>query len=305
MRETPLRGPIIVAGMPRSGTTLLSAMLSAHSEIAIAPETHFLTTWVDRCGGRNVDDPDHLLPFWEAYTKSERFRSLGLEAERVWHRIQQDARPNLRTAFKAMLACYAEKRGKQIFGEKTPGNEHVLGLAFRWYADAKAVYIVRDPRAVAASLMRMPWSHHAPGIHARGWQVSVDTISEWRDDARVHVLRYEDLVHAPKSELAALCQFLDVGFEAGMVEDYTEQAGPLSAGRPWKEAVRRPLNDAALERWRGQLPVTEVALIEHVARRGMHWFGYETSGYRVDPPRWVRYQVRRGLRLLMRRFKRP
>jgi hypothetical protein len=302
--EAPLRGPIIVAGMPRSGTTLLSAMLSAHSEIAIAPETHFLTTWANRYPDPGDPDIERLKAFWDAYTEGERFASLGLDAARVWRRIEQSRRPDLRAAFTALLAGYADFCGKSIFGEKTPGNEHRLGLVFGWYPEAKAVYIVRDPRAVVASLMRMPWSHRAPGIHARRWQVSVDAVSSWRDDGRVHVLRYEDLIRAPEAELEALCDFLEVGFEPDMLENYGQQAGPLIAGRPWKEEVRRPLNEAALERWRGHLPVTEVALIEHVARTGMQRFGYETSGHKVDPPCWVRYHVRRGLRFLMRRFKR-
>ena len=38
----PSNRPIFVIGCPRSGTTLLTLMLSAHSRIAIPPETRFL-----------------------------------------------------------------------------------------------------------------------------------------------------------------------------------------------------------------------------------------------------------------------
>ena len=42
---TPSTAPVFVVGGPRSGTTLLSAMLAAHSAFDCGPETHFLSRW--------------------------------------------------------------------------------------------------------------------------------------------------------------------------------------------------------------------------------------------------------------------
>jgi hypothetical protein len=47
----PTSSPVFVVGGPRSGTTLLSAMLAAHSAFDCGPETHFLSRW-SRLGRR-------------------------------------------------------------------------------------------------------------------------------------------------------------------------------------------------------------------------------------------------------------
>ena len=51
------RVPIFVVGVPRSGTTLLAAMLSAHSRMSCGPETH-LFPWVSRVDGERLCDKD-------------------------------------------------------------------------------------------------------------------------------------------------------------------------------------------------------------------------------------------------------
>ena len=50
--------PIFVVGFPRSGTTLLSAMLSSHADIACGVETHFFSNLKEQDLNEAVRDPE-------------------------------------------------------------------------------------------------------------------------------------------------------------------------------------------------------------------------------------------------------
>lgn len=56
--EGKLKKPIFIVGPGRSGTTLVRSLLSAHSRIAVTPETHF-GSWPRGAGrgGPGVETP--------------------------------------------------------------------------------------------------------------------------------------------------------------------------------------------------------------------------------------------------------
>lgn len=50
-----IEAPIFVVGVPRSGTTLLQSLLSAHSSTYSLPETHFFPTILPRLSELTLD----------------------------------------------------------------------------------------------------------------------------------------------------------------------------------------------------------------------------------------------------------
>src|SRR4051812_2800803 len=58
--------PIFIVGVPRSGTTLLSAMLGAHPRLVCGPETHFFHQFGrrdPRAFGRRADWPKVAIDY--------------------------------------------------------------------------------------------------------------------------------------------------------------------------------------------------------------------------------------------------
>jgi hypothetical protein len=47
---TRRRNPCLFVGCPRSGTTLLPRVLTAHPELAIIPESHWMPAWFEKQG---------------------------------------------------------------------------------------------------------------------------------------------------------------------------------------------------------------------------------------------------------------
>lgn len=297
--------PVFVVGVERSGTTLLRNLLSAHSRIAISPETHFMRL-ADAWGAANASGPDDFEAFWSALAGHLALRATGVDLARARALIRTSR--DFRTVFAALLAAQAGQTGRLRAGEKTPGHEHDLARIFAWFPGAQVIFIHRDPRACAASALQTPWvqAQLRPGrlsaplvrrarlwhvvAKAREWLESWRVERAWRGDGRVSSVAYEDLVLRPEAELQRLCDFLGEDFEAPMLG--ARSAGmidPHKAGMRWREwtiaherSAAAPISADGLDRWRRSLARAEVGVIEALCGAGMEDFGYELSQSRAD-----------------------
>jgi len=257
-----IRGFIV--GCPRSGTTLLQAMLGAHSKIFTAPESHFFRKTF---GG------------WRALI----FRGLrASEALRHWLRrvdlvqyLDQVPRFSLTRkpvidAFVRIMDDLARSKGCECWIEKTPSHIFVVDHIERTVAGARFIHIIRDGRAVVASLIDA--TRRYPD--ARIWQRSLEEfVQMWnaaiQESAR-HVgkenhffVSYEALVTDPRRELMALCRFLSLEFEEGMLERYRDVgANIVRYGRPWMDNVVKPITAVSLQKYNTVLTESERAYVE-------------------------------------------
>lgn len=126
---------------------------------------------------------------------------------------------------------------KRVFGDKHP--DYVFQLdRLAAVETLRCVFIYRDPRDLASSVVnvsRTIWQHSFPselrevGQVARRW---VRVIGLWQEQAaRVHAIRYEDLVLTPEAVLPALGNWLGVdpdGFQHQMLR--ADSVGKYRAG---------------------------------------------------------------------------
>src|SRR6185503_3031621 len=171
-----------------------------------------------------------------------------------------------RGVFQAFLRIYADRRGKDIMGEKTPAHLAYVETLLEWFPDARVVHCMRDPRAIHVSELRRR-AEHAVGVPYRQlvrapllleafvllqvtwtWAAAVSrhrTLVRRYPD-RYRLLRFEDLVTGPERTLADLCAFLGITFEPRMLEQRVTSRGALegasgfdagAAGR-WRVSIR-------------------------------------------------------------------
>ncbi len=219
----PSSAPVFVVGGPRSGTTLLSAMLAAHSAFYCGPETHFLSRWsrLARSEREHILDPADWPERATAYVCS---LSLGqqpiypmyqLEREeiRAWMAIRP---PSLATMLESLTAQRAGRAGAPRWVEKTPRHLEVPELITGTWPHARIVRIVRDPRDAAVSLTKVPFGTPSLltnlSVLARMNEAAADF---YRSSDAALTVRYEDLVAAPERELRRICEFVGGGLRAG------------------------------------------------------------------------------------------
>lgn len=297
--------PVFVVGCPRSGTTLLTLMLHAHSRIAIPPETRFLMRAYRaqrRFGDLHRPAARAALASFVVDRRGTRFRDLGLDPQQV-RRAVVAAPPTVGSALGSVFRCYAAAHGKPRWGDKRPTYFQRIDAIRAMFPDAQVVHIVRDGRDCMASLKRMPWWRRDAVESLALWTQAVD---EGRRAARrlpqgaYHELRYEDLVLDPRTELRRLCAFLGEDFEEAMLEPHRVAAAQVPARKRWHDGTRAAVTDARVGAHVVDLEPWEVALANFVAGRRLRRLGYDAPARPVPPSvsvlhRYARVTMRRRL----------
>lgn len=145
--EEFLERPIIVVGAPRSGTTLMGDLLSAHPTLAHVEEPRL--TW--RYG--NDAKSDMLRP--------------------------ADARPDVCRFIRGRFAATVRQSGKQRLIEKTPSNSLRMEFVEQVLPGCLFVHIIRD--GVESSLaIRRFWQQHARGVKPRKLLERLREMNPWQ-----------------------------------------------------------------------------------------------------------------------------
>lgn len=273
-----------MVGVHRSGTTLMRSILNASSLVAITNENHYfghLATerGVDAAVRRLGDLRDDAVvdrvasEIYDRVARRRWFRdpsrawvwlTRNVPREEFHQRLLASDRGE-RAVFDTLLRLYAERRGKTVIGEKTPAHVRHGDTLLRWYPSGRIVHMLRDPRAIYVSDLRrrrqVPGSapyrvlNHVPGGLAAVLLVQttlawLDSVARLRENSRRFpgrylVVRFEDLVTAPRATVERLCEFVGVPFEEAMLDRVVESHGQALGSRGF--------DAAAADRWRTQL----------------------------------------------------
>jgi hypothetical protein len=253
--------PIFVVGVARSGTTLLAAMLSAHSRLDCGPESRFfarLRHLDARARRRLVDPAEWPAPALDLLASLRNqghpvIGLFGLTEDEVGAYLSARA-PSLPAILEALTVLHAERAGKPRWIEKTPRHVLMTDTLRRLWPDARIVRIVRDPRDVAVSLSAMPFAKES----VVGNLVRIDQDDRASRDRIVAdplamTLRYEDLVTEPARELGRVCAFVGEAYEPTMLDARRSASEVAAAHEWWKASVSGPLTTASVGRWRGAM----------------------------------------------------
>jgi hypothetical protein len=278
---------LFIVGCPRSGTTLLRRIVSAHSSIAITPETHWITRYFDRRKGLTPEGlvtPD-LVSRLLAY---HRFRGLQISREVVEGLIQSDEGVSYATFVASIFNLYGKIQGKPLVGDKTPDYVRSIPTLHALWPRARFVHLIRDGRDVCLSIMNWPKAENGVGRFATWNEDPISTMALWWElnvrlgqeaehsltSALYYEMSYESLVSNPVKECEALCKFLDVPYTDAMLrfhEGRTKSEPGLSAKHAWLPIT------PGLRDWRTQMAAEDVERFEAVAGDLLGELGYERA----------------------------
>ncbi|MHC4822973.1 MAG: sulfotransferase family protein, partial [Planctomycetota bacterium] len=190
--------PFFLIGAERSGTTLLRLMLDHHPEIRCQFESSFYVDYL-------LDDGSE--PPFEVLDKHIRM-------DRVARMSEFSLQPglNFKETARAFLEEDAKRSGVRIYGATIHRRfRHILQV----WPDARFVNLVRDPRDVAPSVIKMGWAGntwHGSRLWAEAQQ-EAERLFDMVPKDRQLTLRFEDLVTTPVETFSRLCVFLGTSFQ--------------------------------------------------------------------------------------------
>ena len=284
-----------VVGVNRSGTTLLRLMLDSHPELTIPPETHFVPEMI-RLARRENTTRKRLV---RAATSHPRWGDFGLDEEVLLERMQALKPLTPAGAIRVFYDLYAEKECKPRWGDKTPRYMRAMPRIERALPEARFIHLIRDGRDVALSQAERALAGDAPelGEVAERWRRRIETARKHAADLDHYLeVRYEDLVGDPEVALRRICEFIELPYDAAMLDYHERAAGrltemdrDLNSGESGQvrtgderlaghAMTSKPPSTDRCGRWREEMPPAEEAEFERVAGTLLADLGYETIG---------------------------
>ena len=281
-------------------------MLNSHPDIALPYETRILidgyrrrAEWGDLADVENRQ----RVARWVVERKQSQYHRLTEDADELVERMVA-APPTIGSVLSAGFRLYAERHGKTRWGDKRPSVVLNLDAVFAMFPDAQYVNLVRDPRAVVASIRKAGRRHNWPAHGVPGgtdtWERSVRAADRWQrrlSPDRFLQLRYEDLVTDPAAALARTVAFLDLdpaGLDAMLRHHETSDIH----SRGLHALVSEPVTTERLRAWEQALAPREVAFVERALGDRMRRYGYEPVATGVAVPGDLRRRHRRRRNLM-------
>jgi len=269
------RGPIYLAGIERSGTSLMYALLASHPKIAMTRRTNLWTYFYDRYG--DLEQPANLERCLAVMSRYKRLKVIHIDPERLRREFGQGGK-SYGHLFALIENHFAERQGKPRWGDKSLNTERYADEIFAAFPGARIIHMMRDPRDRYASA-RTRWQDMLgrAGAGTSMWLSSARLAerNQQRYPDRYMVLRYETLVTAPEETLRAVCAFVNEEYSPEML---TMHGAPrlLEKGSNSSYGRREPgrISADSLGRYRQVLSQKEIAFIQAFAGRQMRTFSY-------------------------------
>jgi hypothetical protein len=270
--------PFFIVGNDRSGTTMLRLILDAGPDVAIPPESMYLT---DFAPVRAKGGPADALAAQELTRQAWEHPKVAL-----WELpggapavpLAGDPETWFRFAMEAPFAAYARMYGKPGWADKTPHYVHHVDFLLSVWPDAKVVVLVRDGRDVALSLKRLPFGPNNAWAAAQWWArgVRAGRKAVERHPDRVRCVRYEDIVADPEGEVRSLCGFLGLRFEPGMLDlRRVDRSRIVPDQVSWFPTIFEGIGSDAVERWRREMSPRDQRTFAALAGDELAAHGYE------------------------------
>jgi hypothetical protein len=287
---------VFIGGCSRSGTTLLGAILGAHSACICPPESHFKVSALRSC--RTADggiDLERALRLIEIHW---RFK--------LWS-IPIDPREAPKTTYADLLewlvAQYAERNGLggSVWVDHTPENINYAALLLELFPRARIVHIIRDGRGVANSILPLDWGPNTIVKAAPWWKEMVReglALEALLPQEQIVRVRYEDLVNEPDRTMRSLCRALELPYEPDILR--ADGFRPPGYTASQHEMIGKRPDPSRATRWRTTLTPRQVEIFESVAADLLGQMGYPlTYGAQARPATFWERQAA-GVKELLR-----
>ncbi len=227
-------GPIFIAGMPRTGTTLVDRIVSSHPLVQSAGELHnFPSAWKRALGGSS----------FEMFNAEQIAAATDID----WSRLGEDYISSTR-AFAGT---------KPFFTDKLPHNFLYLGYIACALPNAKIICVRRNPMDTCLSNFRQLFAPESPYfdysydiLDVGHYYILFDQLMRhWKNvfPNRIFEIQYESLVNEQEKNSRRLIEHCGLEWNEACLH-FEKNTAPVSTASAVQ--VRAPMYTSSLNRWR-------------------------------------------------------
>ena len=219
--------PVLIVGMPRSGTTIVEQILSSHPEFAAGDELAF---WSRRASGFRMDASGRIDPAWVSVTARD---------------------------YQALLTGISGT-AKRV-SDKRPENFNILGLIHAVFPKARVIHCQRHPVDTCLSIYfqdfarKMDFAFNRSDLADYYGQYQ-RLMAHWRrvlPSDRFLEIQYEELVTNPEPLIRKMIDFCGLDWDDMCLHSERNKRAVRTAS-VWQ--ARQPIYQTSVARWRNYEP---------------------------------------------------
>ena len=251
---------ILIGGSQRSGTTLMQSLLCCSPDVGPlvreATYLRMLLMAMKLCSREFWDDTRH---YFDSHLGFAKFHT------EVVQRFIKHAQ---------------QKHGSTSLVFKEPHLTFYFNEALQCMPQARAIVMVRDPRGIVNSLLKV---HQQVGRTTDVERIAAHVLSFYAvplPPQRSRWVKYEDLLRSPATELKSVCQWLQIR----PPEQPTPSMGNLTmddfTGRYagwYRLADNQGLHAERIDAWKQELPAPAQQIVVGCCGQMMKNFGYDSD----------------------------
>jgi len=273
----------------RSGSNLLTNMLNGHPDISAPPPSHLFRLFASNAANYGALDKDAnwrilLQDVVQAFAHQLGSWNTSLD---VIDLLACDLPRTVIAPIAELYRAEAAFDGANMVFVKENHTARFADVLQRQLPGCRFVYMVRDPRDVAASYLA---TDSMPGGVERAIDVwATDQAENLRlqqnsSNQTLHALRYEDLLADAPGCLSQISAFLGLEYDPAMLAFHRDDRTRRNAKRidAWKN-LAKPVLSGNSGKYRQSLSAAEIEYIELHCHALMRAFGY-TPDIVTNPP---------------------
>ena len=247
---------IIICGYPRSGTTLLKAILERHNQITSPGIEVFIFQQI-----KNIE----ILKLGFGINGSRFRKTLGKSKDLISFTTK-------------ILDSFMKKENKEILLLKFPEYIICINDVLKYFPNSKIIHIIRDGRDCTKShhnnLSKQENKYLPYDWNCRQWVAYVNISKKFQKDPRYFEIRYENLVMQPSETVNIIMQFLHLEtMNAESILNYYKYVDPLKLPA-FSYKVTTPIDKYQINKWIHLMSDKEKKIFKKIANDTLIELGY-------------------------------
>jgi hypothetical protein len=270
---------VFITGCPRSGTTMLASFLGKGGSCLATPESDFFIDFIYK----------HLPEESTAVKKTDlvsflnnnyRFKQWGINANKVNNLPEKVKYSNFNSVIESTLEQFSKNHSEITKKEfiridHTPSSIKHFDILNDLFPESKFIFIIRDPRAVYASVKGLDWGANTPLRLSEIWieYAAIYFSLQKMYPNRICLIKYEDVLTNAPLQLNILCDFIGIDYSDSLLDGKGFKIPGYTASQ--HALVGKDLDKSRIEKWKNELKKDDILIVESQCQTIMSAFGYQ------------------------------